>query len=68
MKQKFESKDQLRLFLEWKVPLGIKPLRPAKTMFVDPFSSRNAKEVVLDSLVDALWDDVKIEKFKQMKS
>ena len=48
------NKANLRQIIEWSIPIAIKPTKPAKTMFIPPFTSANAQQVVVDTLVEQL--------------
>ncbi len=47
------SKEELRAFIQWHFPIAIKPTKPAKRMFISPVTSANAREVIIDCLVNA---------------
>lgn len=47
------SKEELRTFMQLHFPIAIKPTKPAKSMFISPVTSANAREVIIDCLVNA---------------
>lgn len=51
---KFNSTEDLKTFLELNIPFAIKPTRPAKTTFINPFTSANAQNVIVEALTEAL--------------
>ena len=50
----FESKEQLKRFIEMNIPLAISPKKPAKTTFVNPFTSQHARTKITEAIVDAI--------------
>ena len=55
----FSSKEELRTFIQMHLPIAIRPTKPAKTMFVSPFTSHNSEKVVVDSLVESFLNGVR---------
>ena len=49
----FSSENELRTFIQMHLPIAVRPTKPAKTIFVSPFTSHNAEKVVVDSLVES---------------
>jgi len=47
------DKDKLHDFIWAHTPIAIRPTKPAKTLFISPFTSNHAREVVIDSLTEA---------------
>jgi hypothetical protein len=56
MNNLFKTEQEAIDFIWMNVPLGIKPTKKAKFMFVNPFSSNNAKDIVVESLGKALYE------------
>lgn len=52
----FSSEDELKRFIKMHIPIAIRPTRAAKTMFISPFSSANAENVVIDTLAKAFFN------------
>ena len=50
----FSSKEQLAKHITTHIPIAIKPTKPAKTKFVSPFTSNNARQIVEDVIVKCL--------------
>lgn len=53
----FSSKEQLAKHITTHIPIAIKPTKPAKTTFVTPFTSNNARQIVEDAIVECLLNN-----------
>lgn len=51
---KFASKETLKEFIEINLPFAVRPTRKAKTVFVAPFTSNNARDICINSIVENL--------------
>ena len=56
----FSSKEELTNYISRRIPIAIRPTRPANTMFVNLFTSHNARKVVEDVVVVKGLSTVKI--------
>lgn len=54
----FKTKKELKEFIRKSIPIAVRPVRKAKTIFVAPFRSANAERLVIDSIVDDLWEEI----------
>ena len=50
----FSSKEELAKHIQMNMPLAVKPTKKAKTVFVNPFTSNNARKICIDCVVDSL--------------
>ena len=50
----FSSKEELAGYIQMHMPIAIKPLKKAKTVFVNPFTSENARQICINSIVECL--------------
>ena len=53
----FSSKEQLQSYITTHIPIAVKPIKPAKTTFVNPFTSNNARQIVEDAIVECLLNN-----------
>lgn len=51
------TKEELRVFIDKNTPFGVKAIKPSNNVFVDPFSSKNARKVVIESLTNKIYDN-----------
>ena len=61
---RFESKQDLKNYIVLNMPLGIKPVGRSKYVFISPFTSVNAREICIDTIVDSLIALHKLNEFK----
>lgn len=50
----FSSKEELAKHIQMNMPLAVKPTKKAKTVFINPFTSENARQTCIDSIVNSL--------------
>lgn len=53
----FSSKEQLSKHITTHIPFAVKPIKKAKTTFVNPFTSNNARQIVEDAIVECLLNN-----------
>ena len=51
---KFASKETLKEFIEVNLPFAVRPTKKAKTFFVAPFTSSNARSICINAIIDSL--------------
>jgi len=51
------SRDDVRNHIELFMPFAVKPIRKKKHTFVAPFTSENAKQICIDTIVNSLFDN-----------
>jgi hypothetical protein len=56
MNRPFKNKAELAEFIQVNIPMLIKPVRKSRYMYISPFSSNNAMDIVVEGLTDRLWD------------
>jgi hypothetical protein len=50
----FTTKEELRHHIDMNMPFAVRATRPAKTTFVNPFTSANARESCINEMVKCL--------------
>jgi hypothetical protein len=50
------TKDELKLFIELHIPITVKYRKKYSIKYVDPFSSKYAKGIVIDVLAEKLCE------------
>jgi succinyl-CoA synthetase beta subunit len=56
MDKLFKSEQAAIAFVDLFTPFAIRATKPSKTMFVNPFSSNNAHDIVVESIGKALYE------------
>lgn len=51
----FNTKEELKNFIQLNAPLVIYPKREANTKFVSPWASNHGRDTVIDVLASKLW-------------
>lgn len=49
----FKDKDEAKEWLFLNIPFAVKPKNKAKTMLVNPFTSINSRDIIIDALADS---------------
>lgn len=52
----FETKEELEAHLRLHIPIKFKPKSRKRFVFVDVFTSRESKDIVIDAIADSLFD------------
>ena len=50
----FHSKEELTKHIQNNMPIAIRPTKKSKTMYIDPFTSNNARKICIDAIVKSL--------------
>jgi hypothetical protein len=50
----FSSKEELAKHIQMNMPFAVKPTKKAKTVYVNPFTSKKARQICIDSIVECL--------------
>ena len=50
----FSSKEELAKHIEMHMPFAVRPTKKAKTVFINPFTSYNARQLCIESIVKCL--------------
>ena len=50
----FSSKEELAKHIEMNMPFAVKPTKKAKTVYISPFTSVNARQICINSIVESL--------------
>lgn len=50
----FSSEEELDKHIQMHMPFAVRPTKKAKTVFVNPFTSHNARELCISSIVKSL--------------
>lgn len=56
MDKLFKNEQAAIAFVDLFTPFAVRATKPSKTMFVSPFSSRNAHDIVIESIGKALYE------------
>ena len=56
MKQDLKTIEDCRNWVKEHIPFAVKPVKKAKTMFIYPFKSSNAEEVIINHLAQKLFE------------
>ncbi len=50
----FSSREELVKHIQMNMPFAVKPTKKAKTVYINPFTSSNARQICIDCIVDSL--------------
>lgn len=50
---RFATEDELRSFIQMHLPIAVKATRQSKTSFISPYTSANARHIIIDTLTKA---------------